>query len=248
MTPSRGCSPPVGRAGNRRAQSLCLLLALMCSVMRVETRRLHHPAQPRDVRLDTEAAFSPLGFFFFSSSFLFPLALPPSLPPSFSPSLLHSLPPASQTPYTRQAGKRRLMQSDRHAHGHRDTCGCGQVAGETEGQVGADRVGGGGVGEGGADGGKAVRAAEVSHQHTDIWMKQTAPLIRGRRRSCPSHTHKQVITRPDPPPQQVVALLSFQYIRLHFLTKCQSTEIISCSVVFNNNTTTFRQWEMCLFC
>lgn len=212
MTPSRGCSPPVGRAGNRRAQSLCLLLALMCSVMRVETRRLHHPSQPRDVRLDTEAAFSPVGFFFLSSSsFLFPLALPPSLPPSL-PFSLPPLPPASQTPYTRQAGKRRLMQSDRHADGHRDTCGCGQVAGETEGQVGADRgVWGVGVGERGADGGKAVRAAEVSHQHTDIWMKQTAPLIRGRRRSCPSHAglgHKQVITRqPDPPPQQVVALL-----------------------------------------
>lgn len=62
-----------------------------------------------------------------------------------------------------------------------------------------------GTGGVGAEGGKAARAAEVSHQHTDIWMKQTAPLIRGRRRSCPTHTglgHKQVITRPDPPPQQ----------------------------------------------
>lgn len=49
--------------------------------------------------------------------------------------------PASQTPCTRQPGQERLMQTDRHADGHRDTWMCGQVAWETEGQVGADRGG-----------------------------------------------------------------------------------------------------------
>lgn len=170
--------------------------------MRVETRRLHHPSAslsspaigPRDERLDTEAAFRPLWGFLSSLLlflfFFFPLALPPSLSFSIPPSLS----PASQTPYTRQAGKRRLMQSDRHADGHRDTCGCGQVAGETQGQVGADTV----EAERGWGVWGGLRAAEVSrHQHTDIWMKQTASLIRGRRRSCPSRTglgRKQVIT------------------------------------------------------
>lgn len=51
--------------------------------------------------------------------------------------------PASQTPYSRQPGQKRLMQSDRHADGHRDTWMCGRVAGETEGQVGVDRGGSG---------------------------------------------------------------------------------------------------------
>lgn len=66
-------------------------------------------------------------------------------------------PPASQTPYTRQAGKKRLMKSDRHADGHRDTWGCGQVAGEMREQVGVDR---GRPGEGG--GREGGQAAEVS--------------------------------------------------------------------------------------
>lgn len=180
MTPIWRCAPPVGWAGNRGTQSLCLLLALM---LFGESRdAASSSVGPRDKRLDAEAAFSPLWGFLFSLLLFFffffhwpslPRSLPPSLPPSSS-----SLSPASQTPYTRQAGKKRLMQSDRHADGHRDTCGCGQVAGETQGQVGADT---GVWGEG--RGGEAVRAAEVSpHQHTDIWMKQTAPLIRGRRR------------------------------------------------------------------
>lgn len=124
--------------------------------MSVETRRLHQSLGVFIITRVTSSSIRkrrspPLGFlfslllFFFSFSSGPPslaLYLPISLPPSSS-----SLSPASQTPYTRQAGKRRLMQSDRHADGHRDTCGCGQVAGETQGQVGADTAGGGGSGQ-----------------------------------------------------------------------------------------------------
>lgn len=135
------------------------------------------------------------------------------------------------------------MQTDTETH-----VGVGKLLGRRRDKL--ERTEGGWRGEGGEGrGGKAVRAAEVSHQHTDIWMQQTAPLIRGRRRSSPSRTglgHKQVIT--DPPAQQGSSV--FKAHVLHFRITCQSAQAISipAELSLNYKTTTIRQWDICLLC